>query len=298
MVNILMSTYNGEKYLIEQLDSIFAQTYQDFVLYVRDDGSTDQTVAILKNYRGKLRTPEQMVICQERNVGFCRSFFELLRMSEDGEYWTFSDQDDVWYPDKLLHAVEWMENGNSQIPRMYHSGIVFADEDMNILHKYEIKRYKFCFQKSITSNVFYGFSMMINRTLREELLKCDSERIFYHDWFIGMIVTGFGEYCFSDQIDAAHRIHKSNTSAVSLRSKLPLLRKLFSGDMFYQRQAMEYKRVYWSKLSKADKRVLELFDPKTDKIRKSITKAFFPKRWNPRLFEECGTRFLMLIGKI
>ena len=293
-----MSTYNGEKYLIEQLDSIFSQSYQNFVLYVRDDGSTDKTVEILNQYRGKLKNPEKMMLYQEKNIGFCQSFFELLKISEHGDYWTFSDQDDIWYPDKLKHAVEWMENGNTDIPRMYHSGIVFADDNMNVLQKYDIGKYKFCFQKAITSNVFYGFSMMINKTLREELLKSDPQYIFYHDWYIGMIVTGFGEYCFSDQVDAAHRIHASNTSAVSLRSKLPLLKKLFSGDMFYTRQAIEYKRVYWSKLSKQDKRVLELFDSRRGKFRKAITKAFYPRRWNQRIFEEFGIRFLMFIGKI
>ena len=298
MVNILMSTYNGEKYLTEQLDSIFAQSYQDFILYVRDDGSTDQTVNVLNDYREKLDNPEQMVICSEKNIGFCQSFFMLLQMSEQGDYWTFSDQDDVWYPNKLAHALEWMENGNQKIPRMYHSGIVFADEDMNVLRKYEIGNYKFCFQKAITSSVFYGFSMMINKALREELLKCDPTQIFYHDWFIGMIVTAFGEYHFSKQVDAAHRIHESNTSAVSLVSKLPLLKKLFTGDMFYERQAVEFKRIYWSKLSKADKQVLELFDSRSGKFRKAITKAFYPRRWNMRPFEECGIRFLMLIGKI
>ncbi len=298
MVNVLMSTYNGEKYLVDQLDSIFGQSYQDFVLYVRDDGSKDHTIAILKEYQSQLERPDQMIIFSESNIGFCNSFFRLLQMSEEGDYWTFSDQDDIWYPDKLKHAVEWMENGKNEIPRMFHSGIVFADENMNILRKYEIGNYDFCFQKAITSSIFYGFSMMINRTLRNELLKCDPKHIFYHDWFIGMIVTGFGEYYFSNQVDAAHRIHQSNTSAVSLKSKLPLLKKIFSGDLYYEMQAVEFKRVFGSRLSLADQRVLELFDLSSKKWRKAIKKVFYFKRWNPRLFEECGIRFLMLIGKV
>ena len=91
-VNILMSTYNGEKFLVKQLDSIFAQTYSSFTLYVRDDGSTDQTVSILEEYKNKLSDPDRMVIFKEKNVGFCASFFQLLKATPEGDYWTFSEQ--------------------------------------------------------------------------------------------------------------------------------------------------------------------------------------------------------------
>lgn len=298
MVNILMSTYNGEQYLVEQLDSIFEQSYQDFVLYVRDDGSTDSTVKILREYQSRLSNRNKMIICSEKNVGFCISFFRLLEMSTEGDYWAFSDQDDVWYKDKLLHAVEWLEGRNQNIPQMYHSGIVFADEKMNPIKKYELGNYKYCFQKSITSSAFYGFSMVINKCLRKELLKCNYNKIFYHDWFIGMIVTGFGEYCFSDVVDSAHRIHSSNTSAVSLASKIPLIKKVLTEESYYNMQAREFKRRFYNYLSEEDKKILCLFDQEGTRFIKALKKAFFPHRWNKRLFEELGIRVLMLIGRI
>lgn len=298
MINVLMSTYNGEQFLVEQLDSIFAQSYRDFVVYVRDDGSTDGTLNLLEKYKHNLKNPEQMQIYQGDNVGFCNSFFILLKESKGGDYWAFSDQDDVWYPDKLLHAIKWLENQDPHIPMLYHSGIMFSDENMKELEQYNIEKYDFCFQKSITSSVFYGFAMVINNNLRDEFLKCNPKNIFYHDWFIGMIVTAFGKYYFSEQIDAAHRIHRNNTSAVSIVNKIPLIKKLFTGDLYYERQALEFKRVFGKRLSLENRRVLELFDMRHGKLRKMIVKVLYPKRWNPRLFEECGIRFLMLIGRV
>lgn len=298
MINILMSTYNGERYLVEQLDSIFAQTCQDFVLYVRDDGSKDQTVSILKEYRSGLKDPDRLQILEGQNLGFCGSFFELLKLSSEGDYWAFSDQDDVWYPEKLKHALAWFETQKDDVPALYHSGMIFADENLKELRKYELKGYDFCFQKSITSSVFYGFSMMINKSLRREFLKCNPKNVFYHDWFMGMIVTAFGTWHFSDQVDAAHRVHGENTSAVSLASKLPLLKKLLTGDLYYERQAIEFKRVFGARLQEKDRRVLELFDLRSHRLRKAVVKVLFPRRWNPRPLEECAIRFLMLIGRV
>ena len=299
MINILMSTYNGEKYLREQLDSIFNQSYQDFVLYVRDDGSSDNTVNVLREYRKQLDDPSKMVIYAGRNAGFCNSFFRLLKKSEGGDYWTFSDQDDVWYKDKLAHAIEWFgKNDDKDIPMLYHSGIEFADENMNVIKKYDIGNYPYCFQKSITSSIFYGFSVMINKKLRDELLKSNPRRVYYHDWYMGMIVAGFGKYCFSDVIDSAHRIHTNNTSAVSIRSKIPMLKKLLTEESFYIKQAMEFKKRYYNELSESDKRVIDMFDMRSDRVRKTLKKVFYGKRWNQRPLEELVIRSMMLIGKI
>ena len=297
MVNILLSTYNGKTYLKEQLDSIFDQSYQDFILYVRDDGSSDNTVKLLRDYKDSLVEKDKMVIVAENNIGFCKSFFRLLSLSDDGDYWAFSDQDDIWYPDKLLNAVNWLDSGDNTKPLLYHSGLEYYDND-NIIGKYEIKGYDFNFPKSITSNIFYGFSMVINKSLRDKAVSCNPGKILYHDWFIAMIVTAFGEYHFSDVIDSAHRLHKSNASPSMLSDKIPLVKKLFTEESFYQRQAKEFKRLFWKDLSPENRKVLDLFDLSNGRVKKSFIKFSYPHRWNPRLVEEIGMRCLMLIGRI
>ena len=99
-VNVLLSAYNGEAYIKEQIDSILAQTVPVH-LYVRDDGSTDGTLHVLAPYEaaGKL------TLLRGENAGFGQSFMMLLAAAEEGDYWAFSDQDDVWEPHKMEWAV-------------------------------------------------------------------------------------------------------------------------------------------------------------------------------------------------
>lgn len=298
MINILMSTYNGAKYITQQLDSIFTQQYSDYKLYVRDDGSSDETLNILYEYQKQLNEPDKMVICKGENIGFCKSFFQLLSMSNEGEYWAFCDQDDVWYDNKLGRAAKWLQQQDDTIPLLYHSGIMFADKDLNPKGVYRIKNYNYDFQKALTSNVFYGFSMVINSQMRNCLLQCDSNEILYHDWFAAIIATGFGKYYFSDEVDSVHRIHETNTSPTSIIKKLPLIKKLFTDDLFYTRNAIEFKKHFYDNLNIDEQELLDLFDVRVNKWKKAITKAFYYKRWNPRLLEEIGMRFFMLLGKI
>ena len=104
-VIVLMSTYNGEQYIKEQIESILNQTYSNMELYIRDDGSKDQTVAILKKYEqdGKLH------FSQGKNMGFINSFFEVMRTSGEADYYAWCDQDDVWLPEKIERAVKELQ---------------------------------------------------------------------------------------------------------------------------------------------------------------------------------------------
>ena len=100
-IAVLMSAYNGEKYISQQIDSVLTQTYPEVELYVRDDGSTDQTCRILEQYEseGKLH------LLKGQNKGFARSFFLLLRKAPEAEYYAWCDQDDVWRSEKLERAI-------------------------------------------------------------------------------------------------------------------------------------------------------------------------------------------------
>jgi hypothetical protein len=98
-------------------------------------------------------------VVQGDNIGFCKSFFELLRMTGDGDYWSFCDQDDYWYPTKLGSAVEWMEKQTSKhIPLLYHSGFELGNTDFSRKTKYCPPTFPYQFYNSITSNIFFGFS--------------------------------------------------------------------------------------------------------------------------------------------
>lgn len=295
MVNILISTYNGAKYIEEQLNSIFLQTYQDFKVYIRDDGSLDGTQDIIKNYIKENNLENRIETRFEQNVGFCCSFFELLKWASKGDYWAFCDQDDYWYPDKLKLAVNWMlSKNNDNIPLLYHSSFQLGNSDFSKKKIYKNPKFHYQFYNSITSNIFFGFSITINRGLYEKLILADPKMIKYHDWFAAMITAAFGEYYLSPNIEAIHRQHKANSSPLFFFKKIPYGISLLRGDLFYNQNAKEFMRLYGDKLNKEDKEILSWFVNKKNRFKK----VFYLKRWNPQIIVEGIIRILMLIGKI
>ena len=124
-IAVLMATYNGEKYLEEQIDSILNQVIDtDFELIVRDDGSTDNTINILNSYSQK----KLLTFTAEQNQGAARSFITLLKNNSGFDYYAFSDQDDVWNPDKLQRGVKAIEN--IQGPALYCSNCELVNADL------------------------------------------------------------------------------------------------------------------------------------------------------------------------
>ena len=129
-VQILMSTYNGEEFVREQLDSILAQSYPDVDILIRDDGSQDDTFVILKEYEER---HSNIRAYQGENIGVNKSFFELLRKSnQEAAYIGFCDQDDYWLPEKIEKAAEQLERLDG--PALYCSAKTLVDENLEPLN--------------------------------------------------------------------------------------------------------------------------------------------------------------------
>ena len=126
-VQILMSTYNGEDYIREQLDSILAQSYPDVDILIRDDGSKDDTFVILKEYEER---HSNIKAFQGENLGINKSFFELLKKSQ-GDYIGFCDQDDYWLPEKIEKAVQQLERMTG--PALYCGAKTLVNENLEKL---------------------------------------------------------------------------------------------------------------------------------------------------------------------
>ena len=107
---VLMSTYNGEKYLREQLNSLVTQKFKPDQIMIRDDGSNDSTMDIIKYYADSYKFIKYY---QGENLGPAKSFMELINKAEDADYYALCDQDDVWFDDKLSTAVDTLERGGS-----------------------------------------------------------------------------------------------------------------------------------------------------------------------------------------
>ena len=217
-IAVLLSTYNGETYLKELLDSILTQKLeagQQMTIFIRDDGSTDGTREILREYAGKYDSIR--LIDQDRaiNLGFKESFFALLAAAmSDGEndYFAFSDQDDVWLPDKIRKAVEKLEecSGSGAGGRLYFSNKTITDEALNPLRKEDI-----CFRRSpvfaVKRTNAYGCTMVFDRTLAELNGGYIPSSFRYHDsWMFRLALCVGAEIVFDHDSYILYRQHKAN----------------------------------------------------------------------------------------
>ncbi|MGG1514054.1 glycosyltransferase family 2 protein [Paenibacillus oryzisoli] len=221
-VDILLSTYNGEVYLLELLESLSSQTFSDWRLIVRDDGSNDHTLRILKQFE-ETSGHSVRIIDSAMNIGPCRSFLELLSYS-DASYVMFCDQDDVWLPNKiqcLLGIVtKWEENHSKDVPVLVHSDLSVVDSSLRIIspsfwryQKINSKRNQL--HQLLVQNNVTGCSLLMNRKLAD-LTQTAEEGIIMHDWWVGIIASAFGVILYTDDKTVMYRQHDNNDTGAHL----------------------------------------------------------------------------------
>lgn len=247
-VDILLATYNGEKFLREQLDSIMQQTYQHFRLIIRDDCSSDKTVAIIKEYAD--RYPGKIVcLSSEERLGVKSNFSRLLKESE-ADYVCFADQDDVWMPNKVeltLNKLLELEIENTKhCPLLVHTDLQVVDENLQLVHPSFWEYSKLFPEKSRTlnrllvQNVITGCTVMMNRSLVKLVKNVPPETIM-HDWWIALVAASFGLIREIPQATLYYRQHGNNTLGAkqfgSYRHLKEGIRKLAQGNEFKRIQA-------------------------------------------------------------
>lgn len=297
---ILLSSYNGEQYIKEQIDSIYRQTYKDFQLYVRDDGSTDKTVDLLRNLKSKYG----FVLYEGDNLGFVGSFMWLLKNVCEAEYYAFADQDDIWKEQKLQNALNWFNkaSGDGLIkgkrPALFHSAYDVIDDTGKVVDNFFFPDKKYDFRRTITENHYSGFSMVINKPLRNLMIRGEDDRIGYHDWWAAMIVHAFGTAHSDSAVTALHRAHGDNVTTFNMLTRIKWLCASLKEESDIKKRAMEFDRCFGSKLRRKDKAVLDMFSNKHYNLIKALRKSFYPARWRPIISSEIVVRMLMLIGRI
>lgn len=166
----MMSAYNGEKYIASQLDSIFAQKNVDITLAVRDDGSSDKTLSMLREYE---KNHPNMTVYDGENLGYAGSFWTLLLNAPDTcDYYAFSDQDDVWEEYKLYAAVQALKQSDREL-QLYASALNVTDEHMNLQYTNEFKRLKPRLGSALTRPRLSGCTMVFNFALLSLCKKMD-----------------------------------------------------------------------------------------------------------------------------
>ncbi len=194
-VNILLSTYNGEQYLKEQVKSIQDQTYQDWQLLIRDDGSTDGTVEIIQELVAqdeRIRFINQGAI---ENLGVIKSFHALLKY-EEADFYCFSDQDDVWLPEKIALQVAEATKHPQEEPLLVYTDLKVVDENLNVQHESMIRTQSDHANteliQELTENTVTGGVAMINHALAELWTGQEKHALLMHDWYLALLAAAFG----------------------------------------------------------------------------------------------------------
>ena len=260
-IDILMATYNGEKYLVEQLDSIINQTYHNWNLLIRDDNSTDKTLEIIQNYHKK---DKRIKILKDNkgNIGIVRNFEELLKSSES-EFIMFSDQDDIWVENKLDMYLKMIEKIKNKGFMIHSDAILFDKNKSNILKD------TFISKKAINrglENVFFnyfvqGATILISKEIKNFILPFPKE-VYLHDRYIHLISELFFERIFVNKALIYYRQHGDNQIGAK-----NTIRELLSKRYFDERDRQLIKVIYnkyGSLLTEDKKKLIEEYFKITD----------------------------------
>jgi GT2 family glycosyltransferase len=237
MTEILLSTYNGAKYLSQQLDSLLQQTDRDWTLVVRDDGSTDETKTILQHYQKQFGAGMR-IMEDGMHVGSLRSFERLLAASK-ADYCMFADQDDVWLNEKVTHARQCMARSEAEtgpeVPTVVYSDLTVTDEHLQVLGSYrEMVKLRPDLllkpEQMAVNNYVTGCTAMINRAAIKVSLPF-GEHALVHDAVIGLAVAAAGGRIVDIGVsDIRYRQHADNVvGAIEVRSGWAYWRKKIKG---------------------------------------------------------------------
>lgn len=276
-IDILMATYNGEAYLKDQIDSILGQTYQNFRLLIRDDGSTDSTREIIADFAQK--NPSKIeILPSQQGLGAKGNFSMLMQHVQAASYVMFSDQDDVWMPHKISKTLEAMQAAEHRhgtaCPILVHTDLVVSDHQLATIHPSFFQytglnpRGFDRLNRLLIQNIATGCTLMLNRALLQLASPIPSQAIM-HDWWIALVASGFGVIRVVPQATMHYRQHQKNTIGAKKFSLLQLfldkIRRwrsqkkppLMAHDLARLAQAEIFYKVYQNQLESKQKKIVE-----------------------------------------
>jgi glycosyltransferase involved in cell wall biosynthesis len=230
-VTVLMCTYNGERFLAEQLDSIARQTYPGWNVVVSDDGSTDSTLEILRQYseswgEGKL------TVRQGPKRGFAANFMSVTcDVPAESQFYAWADQDDIWQNNKLETALQLLQGLPEDIPTLYCARTELISDTGAVIGYSPLFGRPVSFANALVQSIGGGNTMVFNRVARELFQNAGSHLdIVSHDWWAYLLVSGAGGQVFYDQFPSIlYRQHEANLigSNSGMRAQLVRLRMMF-----------------------------------------------------------------------
>ena len=279
-ITILMATYNGERFLRQQLDSIFAQTEGNFLLVVSDDCSTDGTAAILREYKQRFPGKMRLFIRRTPSGGAAENFFSMLSALRKGvfgkpsPYIMLADQDDVWLPEKTANTLgklrELEERFGSGTPLLVHGDLTLVDEEEQVISESMFRYQKLVGEPidlplQLIQNSVTGCTVMFNRALLSKLRRIPEYAVM-HDWWLGLIAAAFGHIGFLETPYILYRQHGSNTEGAKNYTGVSSLARLAGNRSRIRhslkrtyRQAADFYRIYKNELNPEERKMVAAF---------------------------------------
>jgi glycosyltransferase involved in cell wall biosynthesis len=265
LIAILMCTYNGAAYLEEQLKSFEAQTFKNWTLFVSDDASSDATRAILEQYQQRWGE-DRLVIFTGPCRGFAENFISLVQRAEvGGDYFAFSDQDDIWFFDKLERSIASLETAGEDMPALYCSRTRLVDANGKVTGQSPLFPRPTSFRNALVQSLAGANTMLINQAARNLLLQLPEQApLVAHDWLTYLLVTGAGGMVVYDPRPTLdYRQHGGNLigANATFRDRLARLRGMLSGRFVKWNDANTLILGQMERLLTCENReVLSLFD--------------------------------------
>jgi glycosyltransferase involved in cell wall biosynthesis len=228
-----MCTYNGEAFLEEQLDSIECQDYKDWTLYVNDDGSKDKTLNILKAYQKKWGA-KKLHIRKGPKKGFAQNFLQIINDKKiNADLYFLSDQDDVWMPHKISHALKKIAKLDATKPYLYCARTTYVSSDAKkILGQSDFFLKPPSFKNALVQSIAGGNTMAFNTKLKDVVAKFKTTQVISHDWWLYILNELMGGVTLYDHESTIfYRQHQGSLigNNTTLLAKIKRLYMLFKG---------------------------------------------------------------------
>lgn len=286
-VCILLATYNGEKYLEAQLNSLLSQDFSNFICYIHDDGSNDRTVDIINEYCCRFPSVFKKVNAPVQGGAKNNFMFLLKNIGVNFKYIVFCDQDDVWMPNKLSKLLERMRLINccdNQKPCLVYSDMKVTDKNLKIIsnsfNNYNrLEHGNITPDRAIMKGYAAGCSIMINQKLAKLASVKDYQNIIMHDWWVILVASLIGEISFVDIPLVLYRQHEHNTLGAKKTTFLSEMRRKFVDMITFKqfeitRQGL-YRRI---RQIRCLKQIVGIYENNKDLIDKAISFESMKKR--------------------
>lgn len=295
-VAVLLATFNGEKYLREFLDSLRAQNYKDFCIYVRDDGSSDATLDILTAYENELDIRH---LHGGERLGAFQNFFQLLQVSgNDHACYMLADQDDYWYPDKIERA--WQAVGDcSEDIILYCTRLEYADAKLNSLGFSKIPR-MLAFENAVVENIASGCTIAVTWRVKRNLVIPDARYSIAHDWWLYLYCSAAGKVIYDERPSLQYRLHFSNTIGATTSRLKELKRRIqrhIKNEHIFLHLSQQFLLCYGHALSQQHRDLLQNIIKNAQTLRGRLSMALQPPFSRQRQIDNLILRMIYLLGR-